>query len=63
MFLQMRGGSFKDDKILGELFFKMFLDRNHERKTSVPLSSHSLAPDGVRVGGSGELATMRCYQV
>ena len=42
-------------KILGELFFKMFLDRNHE-KTPVPIPSHCLAPDGGVGRGRGELA-------
>ena len=43
-------------KVLRELFFKMFLDRNHEEKTPVPIPSHCLAPDGGAARGSGELA-------
>ena len=39
MFLQMRRGCLKDDKMLGELFFKMSLDRNH-KKSAGP---HSLS--------------------
>ena len=33
--------AFKVGKILGELFFKMFFDRNHE-KTPVPIPSQRL---------------------
>ena len=51
----MRGvAAFKVSKILG-VFFKMFVDRNHET-TPVLIPSRCLTPDGGVDRGSAELA-------
>ena len=42
--------AFKVSKILGELFFKMFLDRNNGKHRS-PFPLTALPLTGVRVGG------------
>ena len=46
----MKVAAFKVRKIFGGLFFKMFLDRNHEKRQS-PFPLPALPLTGVWVGG------------